>query len=190
MPRTPEEIREGKRLHMERHRAKDPDAARAYQRAHHEKHRERHIQEMRDYYARRFFWGRAMKLRGEGRASTADLARLWKKQRGHCALTGERLTRENAHLDHITAKARGGSDQLKNLRWVTRPVNLAKRDLTDAEFFALCSAVLLQACRGKDTRIRSILKAPGTADGHPQPCPSGRGCSRRTGSPEGAHHGA
>lgn len=83
-----------------------------------------------------------MKLRGEGRASTADLARLWKDQRGLCALTGRRLNRENAHLDHIVAKARGGSDGIGNLRWVCIEANLAKRELSDAEFTALCADVM------------------------------------------------
>jgi hypothetical protein len=94
---------------------------------------------MRAYYGRRFFWGRAMKLRGEGRATTTDLARMWKQQRGLCALTGRRLTRESAHLDHIVAKARGVTDEIGNLRWVCTEVNLAKRELSDEEFVALCS---------------------------------------------------
>lgn len=141
MPRTPEQIRESKRLHMARKRASDPDAVRAYQRTFHTKNRDRNTAKMREYYARRFFWGRAMKLRGEGRATYLDLARIWKRQRGLCALTGERLDR-TAEVDHIIPKVRGGSDQAGNVRWVTRRVNLAKRDLTDEEFLALCSNVM------------------------------------------------
>jgi len=83
-----------------------------------------------------------MKLRGAGKASTADLARLWKLQRGQCAMTGRRLTRDTAHLDHIVAKARGGTDAIGNLRWVCTEANLAKRELSDAEFLALCSDVM------------------------------------------------
>jgi 5-methylcytosine-specific restriction endonuclease McrA len=142
MPRSAEETRRAKRLQMAKRRADDPAAARAYQRKWHGANRERNLATMRDYYARRFFWGRAMKLRGVERASTSDLARLWKTQRGRCALTGRRLNRANAHLDHITAKARGGSDEVGNLRWLCVEANLAKRDLTDAEFAALCADVL------------------------------------------------
>ena len=142
MPRSVEETREAKRLHMARKRAADPEGSRRYHRERHHKNRDRNCAKMRDYYARRFFWGRAMKLRGEGRATTADLSRLWKAQRGRCALTGRRLSRADAHLDHITAKARGGSDEIGNLRWVCVAANLAKRELSDAEFLTLCRDVV------------------------------------------------
>lgn len=142
MPRSIEETRRAKREYMARKRAADPDAARAYGRNYHQLNRDKQTEKMRNYYARRFFWGRAMKLRGEGRASAADLARLWKQQAGLCALTGRRLSRNNAHLDHINAKARGGSDRPDNLRWLCTEANLARRELSDAEFFALCSDVM------------------------------------------------
>lgn len=96
---------------------------------------------MRDYYARRFFWGKAMKLRRVDRATAKDLAGLWKRQRGRCALTGARLGRD-AHLDHKLPKARGGGDEATNLQWVAPSVNLAKRDMTDAEFVAMCANVM------------------------------------------------
>ncbi len=142
--RTAAETREAKRLHMAVRRAADPDAMRAYQRRLHHANRERNLAATRAYYARRFFWGRAMKLRGDGRATPKDLARLWKAQRGKCALTGRRLDRK-AQLDHIQPKARGGADHLANLRWVCLEVNLAKRDLHDAEFIALCAEVARMA---------------------------------------------
>jgi 5-methylcytosine-specific restriction endonuclease McrA len=127
---------------MARLRARDPDVARQKRNDFHARNREQQTEKMRDYYARRFFWGRAMKLRGEGRATYRELAAIWKRQHGLCALTGERLTRENVDVDHILPKTRGGSDASGNLRWVTRTVNLAKRDLTDDEFFALCGNVM------------------------------------------------
>lgn len=142
MPRSLEETRKAKREHMARRRAADPEAVRRYQRERHHQNRERNLEKMRGYYARRFFWGRAMKLRGEGRATTADLSRMWKAQRGRCALTGRRLTRDNAQLDHIIAKARGGNDEPSNLRWLCTEANLALRELSDAEFLALCSDVM------------------------------------------------
>lgn len=141
MPRDIEHVRRIKREHMARKRASDPEAVRAYQRAYHQAHREKQTAKMRDYYTRRFFWGKAMKLRGEDRATTWELAALWKKQRGRCALTGRRLDR-SAQLDHKTPKARGGGDDIRNLQWLSEETNLAKRALTDAEFVALCADVM------------------------------------------------
>lgn len=141
-PRTPNEIRQAKRESMARRRAEDPDRVRAYQREFHHRNGEKNRAKMRNYAARRFFWNRANKLRSSGAATYGEVALLWKRQRGLCALTGERLTRANAELDHVLPKARGGDDRLCNLRWVTKEVNRAKRDLTDEEFLALCGDVM------------------------------------------------
>lgn len=141
MSATIEEIRERKRLYMAKKRASDPEAARAYHRERHKKNREHNVAKMRAYYARRFFWGRAMKLRGSHRATASDLASIWKQQRGRCALTGRRLDR-SAQLDHIVARARGGSDSKSNLRWLCRDANLARRELSDEEFVRLCEDVM------------------------------------------------
>lgn len=139
--RDPEKYRTRKRESMARRRAADPQAARAYRNAYHAANREARTAKMRAYYARRFFWGKAMKLRGGDRATACQLAALWKAQRGRCALTGRRLDR-SAQLDHRTPKARGGGDQITNLQWLCEAANLAKRDLTDAEFTALCADVM------------------------------------------------
>lgn len=139
--RTQEEIREAKRVFMARKRAEDPEKARKYHRERHHKNREKNVEKMRQYAGRRFFWVRAMHLRGVGRASTKDIAQLWKAQRGLCALTGIRLDR-TAQLDHILPKARGGMDEIGNLRWLCRDVNIAKRDMTDGEFVGLCRSVM------------------------------------------------
>jgi 5-methylcytosine-specific restriction endonuclease McrA len=141
MPRSIEEIRKAKREHMARRRAADPQGERAYRRAYHAANRDARTAKMRAYYGRRFFWGKAMKLRGEDRATAKELAALWKAQRGRCALTGRRLDR-SAQLDHKTPKARGGGDNPANLQWLCVAANLAKRDLTDAEFAALCGDVM------------------------------------------------
>jgi 5-methylcytosine-specific restriction endonuclease McrA len=92
-------------------------------------------------YKRRFFWSRAMKLKGPNRACTADVSRLWKYQRGLCALTGRRLDR-SAQLDHIVPKAKGGDDSQFNLQWVCNEVNYAKRDLSEGQFSLLCADVM------------------------------------------------
>ena len=141
MPRDIERIRKIKREHMARKRAADPEAARAYGRAYHHANREKQTAKMREYSARRFFWTKAVKLRGNDRATYVELATLRKAQRGLCALTGLRLDR-SAQLDHRTPKARGGNDHVSNLQWVCAEANLAKRALTDAEFAALCADVV------------------------------------------------
>ena len=139
--RSQDDVREAKRADMAARRAADPSAARAYHRNRHFQNHEVNKAKMRAYYARRFFWGKAMKLRGDGRASARQLAALWKAQRGRCALTGRRLDR-SAQLDHKLPKARGGDDRPANLQWLCEEANLAKRALTDAEFVALCSDVM------------------------------------------------
>lgn len=145
-----EEGRRRKRVSMALKRAEDPDAVRRYQRDYHHNNRERRTKKMRDYCERRFFWARMNKLRPGDRPSHVQLARLWKKQRGRCAITGRRLTRENAELDHRHPKSKGGGDNIENLQWTCCEVNRAKRDLSQAEFEALCYNVL--SWMGKTSR--------------------------------------
>lgn len=135
-------MRERKRKWMADDRAKNKKRVNEKRMAYHIANRTKQIAKMRDYYARRFFWGRAMKLRGRNRATATDLAKLWIKQRGLCALTGRRLNREIAQVDHILPKKRGGTDEASNLRWVCKEVNFARRELTDTEFIALCNDVM------------------------------------------------
>lgn len=71
-----------------------------------------------------------------------NLWSLWKKQRGLCALTGARLNRNNAELDHIVPVSKGGTHEKKNLRWLLGDVNQAKRALTDEQFLLLCRSVV------------------------------------------------
>ena len=122
--------------------AADIEGSRQYHRERHFKNHERNKAKMRAYARRRFFWNREMHLRSAGRATAAQLAALWKSQRGRCALTGRRLTRDNAHLDHIVPKARGGSDCIANLRWLCIEANMSKRAMHDDEFIAMCRDVM------------------------------------------------
>jgi 5-methylcytosine-specific restriction endonuclease McrA len=128
-----------KREHMARMRAADPEAARNYAKADWIKNRQARLATMKSYQKRRFFWMRTMKLCG---INAKGLALLWRKQRGLCALTGERLTRENAEVDHILPRKRGGGDEIANLRWTTKTANRMKRDMTDEEFFSACLNVM------------------------------------------------
>ena len=137
MARSREEYLKAKREGMARLRARNPEEARRKRNEFHAKNREQHCANMRAYQRRRFFWWRARRLD----VTPRQLATLWKRQKGHCALTGRRLDR-SAQLDHIQPRAKGGGNQLDNLRWVCQEVNLAKRDLTDQEFLTLCGDVM------------------------------------------------
>jgi hypothetical protein len=99
--------------------------------------------------AKRFFHCRAIAFNNHCKVKFAarDLASIWKRQRGFCALTGWKLTRENSHLDHIIPVGRGGTHELSNLRWTVNVVNQAKRALLDHEFIQLCYAVTANAER-------------------------------------------
>lgn len=137
---SPDEVRRRKRELMARRRLENPDAVREYQRQHFNKNREKIKEKLRDYSKKRFFWSRSMKLRTEPRATAKELASLWKAQRGRCGLTGRRMD-ASAQLDHIRPRAAGGTDAIDNLRWTCKEANLAKRELSDADFLALCRDV-------------------------------------------------
>jgi len=143
---NPDLIRKRKRESMAKSRSESPERHRRQQRDWHARNREQNLKKMREYSGRRFFWTKAMKLRGASRASHKELACLWRSQRGACALTGRKLHRD-AQLDHKTPRARGGGDEIENLQWLSPAVNLAKRDLTDSEFIALCREVAQKAVK-------------------------------------------
>jgi 5-methylcytosine-specific restriction endonuclease McrA len=132
-----EKTRERKRRHMAKLRAEQPERLRATQREWTEANRDRINAKVREETARRIFWARALRLRNGITAKM--LASLWGQQRGLCALSGQKLGRD-AEIDHKLPRARGGADHIGNLQWVTPLANRAKRDLTDAEFLALCQA--------------------------------------------------
>lgn len=132
------------RANVKRWRIRHPDHKRSWDpERERQQSKERYLQLVK----RRFFHFRARFLRYRGKripVSAKALASLWKKQRGLCALSGVRLDR-SANVDHILPVTRGGTSEITNLRWVSRPANLAKNDLTDEEFFVLCRQVLQKA---------------------------------------------
>ena len=72
------------------------------------------------------------------------LEELWKKQKGRCAYTGEKLyPGKNASIDHIRPISKGGISSKKNLQWVTKKVNDMKRNFTHREFISLCKKIAL-----------------------------------------------
>ena len=145
-----EVTRKRKREHMAKKRIQDPKRMRAVSRAFHKKHKDRINEQRRGHHVTRLFWTRALKFRG---ITATDLAKLWKTQRGLCALTCRKLDR-TAQVDHKLPLARGGPDELTNLQWTTAEANRAKRDLTDVEFHALC----LDAVRWIGKRIDAVAQ--------------------------------
>lgn len=76
-------------------------------------------------------------------AGARQLVALLEAQDYRCALTGLPLVPgDNASLDHIVPRAKGGGHALDNLQWVLTEVNLARRVLSVEEFVALCRAVV------------------------------------------------
>lgn len=71
-----------------------------------------------------------------------DLWKILKKQKMICALTGDKLTRDNISLDHIIPTAKGGTNEISNIRFVTYDVNLWKNTLLDSQLIELCRKVV------------------------------------------------
>jgi 5-methylcytosine-specific restriction endonuclease McrA len=94
-------------------------------------------------YRRRFFYYRCRHIEAgpEREVFALKVALLWVKQRGICSLTGSKLGRD-AQLDHIFPKSKGGTDEISNLRWVSRAANLAKSDMLDHELIELCKSII------------------------------------------------
>ena len=113
--RTAEQTREAKRKHMAERRAENPEAMRAVSRNFHRKHKERINAQRRGHHVTRLFWTRALKFRG---VTASDLAKLWKAQRGLCALTGRKMDR-SAQVDPNARQAsafRPGKESAKPVR--------------------------------------------------------------------------
>jgi hypothetical protein len=73
------------------------------------------------------------------------IKKLWDKQEGKCFYTGEQLiVGQNASLDHIIPKCKGGLNTIDNLQWVLTSINAGKSDLTSEEFIRLCRLVTIK----------------------------------------------
>ena len=75
-----------------------------------------------------------------------ELQRLFENQQRRCKYTRKLLILgDDASLDHIQARARGGLDAVLNFQWVTKQINDCKRALSHVEFVALCREVVANA---------------------------------------------
>jgi hypothetical protein len=74
---------------------------------------------------------------------SSDLRSIWLRQKGLCALSGERLVPGlNASVDHVVPRSLGGTDEASNLRWVETTVNQARSNMSDEAFVAMCRRVV------------------------------------------------
>jgi len=76
------------------------------------------------------------------KVSAFDLRKIYKKQKGYCVLTGQKLTRDNMSVDHIISKSAGGLNISSNLRLTTKSVNIMRNTIDDGNFYLLCQQVV------------------------------------------------
>ena len=140
--KNPEKIRRRKREYM---RGVRSDPIKNEEINAHRRGNEKYLRAGREYNRNlkenHFFKWRARLTNRTGKNVTAqELAALWKKQRGLCALSGAKLKRD-AHLDHIIPISKNGRTSLDNLRWLDPWVNIARRNLDDELFILKCTQV-------------------------------------------------
>ena len=72
-----------------------------------------------------------------------ELKELIEKQNYKCALTGDTISfDDNIELDHILPTSRKGTNELSNVRWVTKEANRLKQNLYDTELLLICQKVI------------------------------------------------
>lgn len=96
-------------------------------------------QKQSDFMRRTLSFFNAEKVRAirDGRPQpsyTLEELRLWWQDRTECFYRGCKLTVKNAVPDHADPLARGGSNDLENLRLCCKPCNWQKGQLTEWEF--------------------------------------------------------
>ena len=65
-----------------------------------------------------------------------NLDELFENQKGKCAYSGREMQLgQDAELDHIIPKTRGGKTELNNLQWTIKVVNRLKKNSLEHEFF-------------------------------------------------------
>ena len=82
-----------------------------------------------------------IKRQPDVRPTTNRLMALIEKQEYRCALSGVKLTPDQAALDHKVPVSSGGSDELDNLHWVSNEINRAKGTMDNEAFIAMCKRV-------------------------------------------------
>jgi len=73
---------------------------------------------------------------------------LAKKQKLICAITGEKLTRDNVSLDHKIPISKGGTNNIGNLQLVTRHSNTIKNNMSMNELISFCQNIISRHAPG------------------------------------------
>ncbi len=79
--------------------------------------------------------------RPTGKINVKSVLQLLEYQRYRCALTGRKLTPDEASLDHIVPVRDGGEHTIENAQILHRDVNRAKSVLSHQAFINLCREV-------------------------------------------------
>jgi len=80
-----------------------------------------------------------------GPVSTENVLLLLDYQQYRCALTGRRLTPQDAALDHVVPIRFGGEHTIENAQVLHKDVNRAKGSLTSEEFIGMCREVVARS---------------------------------------------
>lgn len=83
----------------------------------------------------------------EASVTAADLMKKIRNQNFKCALSGIKLTPENAQLDHIEPLSEGGTNAIDNLQWLDARVNKAKGTMSQDEFVDMCERICRKQSR-------------------------------------------
>ena len=72
----------------------------------------------------------------------SDLLDLFHKQNKKCIYTGvELIIGENASIDHIHPRSKGGLNELENLQWIDIKINKMKNNINHNEFIEICKFI-------------------------------------------------
>jgi len=79
----------------------------------------------------------------DNKIKASDLSYLYRQQNGLCALTGEKLTRDNMSVDHIVSRANGGMNIVSNIRLTVKDANIMRNTMSDQRLYELCSQIVI-----------------------------------------------
>lgn len=131
--RTPEELRASEQAKTLRFRTRNAEKCRAQVQA----ARRRRKEETPEAYAaskrRDQHIRRARKAAVDGSYTAADIAHLFKLQKGKCVLCLKPLIKTKFHVDHHVPLAKGGTNDRSNLRLLHTKCNLSKGARDPAE---------------------------------------------------------